>query len=340
MVLTRGRLRAKQPFDDGFRRFIRQFGDARHLKPLGTLWGVGGFGDIGDAFEKPGPAPGEPVVGAIKSRVMAFARTLEVRSMGNGGIVRLGRALRAALAARIRRLLQAARMDLRIDVRQPDESIEAELDALHRRLHTPGTAMNKCTRLPPLLPGLLFHHREADGEHYVYVEDPARGRLAGYTVFNRLIEVDRRADRHVRSPHSKYAPAYQKRGIASAVYHWALGRGFCLVSGARQSDGAHALWRALARRHALRWVALRDKRMYDLGPTEPPAHAADLDTRMLLLGHAWTLDALHMRGVLRPATGAADEPPVDRGVQEGQPCCSRHCRPHALQAHRPRLDAC
>lgn len=340
MVLTRGQLRAKQPFDDGFRRFIRQIGDARHLKPRGTIWGVGGFGDICTAIGKPGRADEKPMVGAIKSRLIAFARTLEVRYMGNSGIVRLGRALRAEYAACIRRLLQAASMELRIDVRHPDESIEAELDVLYRRLHTPGAAMNKCTRLPPLRPGLVFHHREADGEHYVYVEDAARGRLAGYTVFNRLIEVGRRADRHVRSPHSKYAPAYQGRGIASAVYHWALSRGFCLVSGARQSEGAHALWRALARRHVLRWVALRDKRMYDLGPTEPPAHAADLDIRMLLLGHAWSLDALHIRGVLRPATGAADEAPVDMRVHEGQPCCSRHCTPHALQARRSRQDVC
>jgi hypothetical protein len=340
MVLTRGQLRAKQPFDDGFRPFIRQVGDARYPKPHGTIWGVGGFGDICAAIGKPGRADEKSLAGPFKSRVMAVARTPEVRSRGNGGIVRLGRALRAELTARIRRLLQAARMELRIDVRHPDESIEAELDALYRRLHTPGAAMSKCTRLPPLRPGLVFHHREADGEHYVYVEDAERGRLAGYTVFNRLIEVDRRADRHVRSPHSKYAPAYQRRGIASAVYHWALGRGFCLVSGARQSEGAHALWRALARRHALRWVALHDKRMYDLGPTKPPAHAADLDTRMLLLGDAWNLDALHMRGVLRPATGAADDIPVDMRVHEGQPCCSRRCSPHALQARRPCQDAC
>lgn len=319
MVVTRGQARAKQPFDDGLQRFIRPLGDARCQEPVGTMLGVGRYRDICGTFEKPDPAGEKPAVGAIKSRVMAFARTLEVRSMANGGIVRLGRALRAELAARVRRLLQPARMDLRIDVRHPDESIEAELDALYRRLHTPGAAMNKCTRLPPLQPALVFHHREADGEHYVYVEDPARGCLAGYTVFKRLIEVDRRADRHVRSPHSKYAPAYQRRGIASAVYHWALARGFCLLSGARQSEGAHALWRALARRHALRWVALRDKRMYDLGPTEPLAQAADLDTRMLLFGDDWSLEALHIRGVLRPATSAADDGPVDTRVREGQP---------------------
>jgi GNAT superfamily N-acetyltransferase len=212
----------------------------------------------------------------------------------------------AALAARLRRLVQPPRLELRIDVSHPDERIEAELDALYLRLNTPGDAMNACTRLPALRPGLVFHHREADGEHYLYVEDPARGRLAGYTVFNRLIEVDRRTDRHVRSPHSKYAPAYQGRGIASAVYDWALGYGFCLVSGARQSESAHALWRALARRHPLRWVALRARRMHDLGAAMPPAGATELDTRMMLLGHGWGLAQLHARGLLQPAARAAN----------------------------------
>ena len=87
--------------------------------------------------------------------------------------------LGAALAARLRRFVQPPRLELRIDVNHPDERIEAELDALYHRLHTPGDAMNACTRLPALRPGLVFHHREADGEHYVYVEDSTRGCLAG-----------------------------------------------------------------------------------------------------------------------------------------------------------------
>lgn len=216
-------------------------------------------------------------------------------------------ALGNAFTAVLRRVLQPSRMELRIDVNQPDDSIEAELGILHGRLHRPCDALHACTRLPALLPGLVFHHREADGEHYVYVEDVAHGRLAGYTVFNRLIEVDRRTDRHVRSPHSKYAPAYQGRGIASAVYAWALGRGLCLVSGARQSAGAHALWHALARRHPLRWVALRAKRMHDLGASVPSAQAAELDTRMILLGHGWSAARLRSLGLLHPAAEAANE---------------------------------
>lgn len=206
----------------------------------------------------------------------------------------------------VQQLIGSSLSELRIDVDQSGDSIEAELDLLYGRLKTPGDAMNHCTRLSALRPGLLFHHREADGEHYVYVEDVARRRLAGYTVFNRLIEVDRRTDRYVRSPHSKYATVYQGRGIASAIYDWALGRGFCLVSGARQSEGAHALWRSLARRHPLRWIALRGKRMHDLGSDVAPANAAELDTRMLLLGRGFSVAGLRSRGLLHSCHERAD----------------------------------
>ena len=119
------------------------------------------------------------------------------------------------------------------------------------RSRVAGSVCAPCSTLPGRLPGLVWRHREADGEHYVYVEDTARGCLAGYTVFNRLIEVDRRTDPHVRAPHSRYAPDYQRRGIATAVYEWGLEQGFCLLSGARQSAGAHALWLALGRRFQL-----------------------------------------------------------------------------------------
>ncbi len=251
MVLTRSFVRAKRPCTDGFRWFVRQFGEGGNYQ-------------------------------AMLDEMVAAAAVL-------------------------RRVLPPPRMELRIDVNRPDTGIEVELDTLYRRLHTPGDPIHACTRLPELLPGLLFHHREADGEHYVYVEDPVRARLAGYTVFNRLIEVDRRTDRHVRSPHSKYAPAYQGRSIASAVYGWGLDRGFCLVSGARQSAGAHALWRALARRRPLRWVALCARRMHDLGVSIPPARVAELDTRMILLGAGWNVARLHAQGLLHPPADAAND---------------------------------
>lgn len=197
-------------------------------------------------------------------------------------------------------------MELRIDVRRPDESIDSELAPLHRRLHTAADPLAACTALPSPLPGLIWRHREADGEHYVYVEDTARRCLAGYTVFNRLVEVDRRTDPHVRAPHSRYAPAYQRRGIATAVYEWSLGQGFCLVSGARQSAGAHALWLALGRRFQLGYVALRQRRMHYLGAEPAPALRDDLNTRLILLGRGWSLDRLQAEGLLqrpRPAAG-------------------------------------
>ena len=190
-------------------------------------------------------------------------------------------------------------MALRIDVQRPDESIESELDTLYRRLHTAADPLAACTARPGPRPGLVWRHREADGEHYVYVEDTARGCLAGYTVFNRLIEVDRRTDPHVRAPHSRYAPAYQRRGIATAVYDWGLGQGLCLVSGARQSAGAHALWLALGRRFQLGYVALRQRRMHYLGAEPAPALRDDLNTRLILLGGDWSLERLQARGLLR-----------------------------------------
>lgn len=183
-------------------------------------------------------------------------------------------------------------LELRIDVQPQPEDIETELETLYQRLYTPGDALHGIATLAGDLPGLVFRHREADGEHYVYVEDVARGRLAGYTVFNRLIEVDRRTDRYVRAPHSKYAPEYQGRGIATAVYELALGAGFCLISGARQSVAAHALWHALARRHPLGFVTLERRKLRYLGTAVNPATRDKLETRMILLGRGWTPERL------------------------------------------------
>ena len=182
------------------------------------------------------------------------------------------------------------RMELRIDVELPEPRLADDLARLQRRLRTPGDPLQACGSVPLDLPGLVLRHREADGEHYVYVEDRLRGCLAGTTVFNRLVELDRRADRHLRGPHSKYAPAYQRCGIATRVYQWALGRGLCLVSGPRQSPGAHALWRRLARRHPLGYVQLRDKALCLLGTQVTRAQLEDFHTRMVLLGAGWDFE--------------------------------------------------
>jgi hypothetical protein len=177
---------------------------------------------------------------------------------------------------------------MRIDIQHDPRAIEADLAALHRRWSTPERALRALSRLPIELAGFAFRHREADGEHYVYVEDVSRGRLAGTTVFNRLVEVNRRIDPYVRGPHSKYATAYQRRGIASAVYQWGLERGFSLVSGARQSEAAHALWRSLGRRYTLGYVTLRDKELRYLGTAIPAELHDDLHTRLILLGKGCT----------------------------------------------------
>ncbi len=192
--------------------------------------------------------------------------------------------------------------ELRIDVQpQPDE-LEKELDALYGRLQRPGDALHGLPALCIHFPGLVFRYREADGEHYIYVEDPVRRRLAGYTVLNRLIEVSRRADPHLRAPHSKYAPAYQRRGIATAIYRWWLESGRCLITGARQSAEAHALWQSLARRYDLVYVELRDKALACLGRQIDGQTLEDLHTRMILLGKGWSEERLAMKaGMLLPA---------------------------------------
>ena len=180
--------------------------------------------------------------------------------------------------------------ELRIDVQLPAWAIDAELKRLHSRMQREGDPLSGLPGADIQLPGFAFRYRVADGEHYVYAEDLAARRLAGYTVFNRLVELDRRADRHLRAGHSKYSPAYQRRGLASAVYGWALARGMCLITGARQSAGAHALWRSLARRHELGFVELKDKRLTWLGEPPGPARLEDFHVRMVLLGAQWSED--------------------------------------------------
>lgn len=191
-------------------------------------------------------------------------------------------------------------MELRIDVDAASAAASPEsLARLHARIHTPGTPLYGMPSLPMDDPRFRLHHREADGEWYAYVEDVARGRLAGTTVFNRLVEVDRRTDRLLRAPHSRYDPAYQRQGLASAVYRRALADGMCLLSGARQSPGAHALWLSLARSHGLLHVQIRQRRLHCLGTGVDASVRDALATRLLLLPPGWTeLQALEA-GVLQ-----------------------------------------
>lgn len=179
---------------------------------------------------------------------------------------------------------------MRIDVRVPTADVEAELERIELRLRAAGRPLRSMATLDLWMPGLAFRHREADGEHFVYVEDVGTGTLAGCTVFNRLVELDRRADRVMRSPHSKYGRRHQRRGIASAVYRWALGQGICLLSGPRQSPGAHALWHSLAKAHPLGYASLEGRVLRYLGEEAGEDRQGDLHTRMVLRPPGWDLD--------------------------------------------------
>ncbi|WP_431274060.1 N-acetyltransferase [Variovorax ureilyticus] len=181
-------------------------------------------------------------------------------------------------------------MELRIDVSHDPKRFDEEIASIYDRIRKPGHSLHGIPEIPTDDPDLVFRYREADGEFYVYVEDIRREQLVGYTVFNRLIEVSKRADRFVRAPHSKYDPQYQRRGLATAIYRWGLDAGLCLMTGARQSTGAHALWHALARRYELGYVDLRSKTLTYLGREVSPQVLDDLHTRMILLGDGWTVD--------------------------------------------------
>lgn len=179
--------------------------------------------------------------------------------------------------------------ELRIDVDRGTQSLDGELDVLFKRMQTSGDRLHGIAAVGSGDPRYVIRHREDDGEFYVYVQDVQRQRLAGSTVFNRLIEVRRDVDRIVRAPHSRYAAGYQRQGLASMVYRRGLDAGLCLLTGARQSPAAHALWLALSRHYALRYVDLRGKVLTDLGDRVSPRVLDDLHTRMLLLGQGWGL---------------------------------------------------
>lgn len=190
------------------------------------------------------------------------------------------------LRLRLRRAVDAP-CELRIDVPAEPDNLLEELDTLYQRLRAGDGGLRACRPLGPLGPQWQVWHREADGEHFLYVEDLAESRLAGYIVFNRLREVNRRVDPHVRSPHTKLDPRYRRCGIASTLYTWALEQGFCLLSGARQSAAAHALWQALGRDYPLGYVDVRQRQPTWLGYAVSPSVQDALSTRLMLLapGH-------------------------------------------------------
>ena len=177
---------------------------------------------------------------------------------------------------------------MRIDVALAQRDIDFGLATLHGRMQSPGDALHGLPAIATTLRDFAFRYREADGQFYVYVEDTARRRLAGSTVFHRVPDIDGRAGRHLRSPHSRYASAYCRRGLASAVYGWALHAGMCLISGPRQSAAAHGLWMALARSHELLYVEVRERRLHCVGTDIEADRFEEFATRMVLLGAGWS----------------------------------------------------
>lgn len=181
--------------------------------------------------------------------------------------------------------LAAALTELRIDVDLSGRDIQREFDALYDRIRTNHRTRDAMRALPLQLHGLLFRVREADGEYFVYAIEPLNNRIVAYTVFNRLVEVDRRTDRHLRAPHTKVVDGYRRMGIASAIYRWWLDSGRSLITGARQSAGAHGLWMALARHYGLAAVRIDANKRLQRLPLPPPAgFFSALDTRLALLG--------------------------------------------------------
>jgi len=208
-------------------------------------------------------------------------------------------------------------MELRIDVDPGSWKLDNELDTLYCRITRPGDRLHDMPEVETEIPGLVLRYREADGEFYVYVVDKVHGRLAGYTVFNRLVELGRRADPLLRAPHSKYDPAYQRRGLAAAVYRWALDAGQCLITGARQSVAARALWRSLAGQYESGYVDIRRKVMTRLGPQVSDSVLHDLHTRMVLLGRGWTWPALAQASDMRGPACGGNRPLSGRDERRG-----------------------
>lgn len=182
------------------------------------------------------------------------------------------------------RILFHRPVELRIDVDLSTTDRDESLAATYERIRSPGDRLRDLPVFGLRDPHLKICIREADGEFYAYVEDVQRRCLAGCTVFNRLVEAGRRADRHLRSPHSRYLAHYRRRGIVAAVYEWALGTGFCLMTGARQSAGAHALWLSLGRRYESGFSDLRDKKLPYLGRDLGLRVLDRLQTRMFFAG--------------------------------------------------------
>ncbi|RQU30055.1 histone acetyltransferase [Burkholderia cenocepacia] len=224
---------------------------------------------------------------------------------------------------------------MRIDVQHSQHDIDDELDTLYERVHQPGHRLHGLPAVALGRSGLIVRHREADGEYFLYVEDPAARQLAGYTVFNRLPELPRRADRYLRAPHTRLRGSAQRKGLATTLYRWGLDAGLCLISGARQSVGAARLWTALAHDYRHGFVDVEGRALRYLGETVADDVHGALHTRRLLLGNGWTLGELaQATGMTGVDAGEYANVNVRRGEHERHSVPSvGHARPVAHAAH-------
>ena len=102
MVLTRSFVRAKRPCTDGFRWFVRQFGEGGDYQAmLDEMVAAGRVGDACWLLEQFGPTDELRVVDAIEADAIVFAGTLEVRGgVDVEGVLRVGRSLQAGAGVR------------------------------------------------------------------------------------------------------------------------------------------------------------------------------------------------------------------------------------------------
>ena len=102
MVLTRSFVRAKRPCTDGFRWFVRQFGEGGDYQAmLDEMVAAGRVGDACWLLEQFGPTDELRVVDAIEADAIVFAGTLEVRGgVDVDGVLRVGRSLLAGAGVR------------------------------------------------------------------------------------------------------------------------------------------------------------------------------------------------------------------------------------------------
>ncbi len=171
---------------------------------------------------------------------------------------------------------------MRFDVRISSEQIERELATMQERMACGPYALPALPKFDLCFSGMEFRVRRIAREQRVYAIDVRTRKLVGYSFFDILPEGSRRFHRTVRSAHSRYLPPYQGRGIATAIYSKILSDGFVLVSGARQSRAAYALWKALGRHMHFEIVQVRPETIEPLAISERDTRFLDLDVRLRL----------------------------------------------------------